>query len=328
MYAILVVFARFVCAGMAVRAKDCSTTLEMTVFRPRMCLTEYFKSMTCDFNKRAQYYLSNDPLQAATYCLRFSEGNQVGLSILDSQGINMHILNNPTAYKMSEISRELDLRSADNRYAIYEYFNPNIFGIPALTPPGDENVDLVGLLYIYQNITTTLGPVKDLTAIPYIDTVLEYIRSYPVSGPQYIADLQYNALFASITASVPTSQANTKLARLMNDFAAADSITIEFNNFGSASYNTVIFLLILLCAAAGNLINPVFINFLNARLVRYQRIITILLEGTGTASIQESFAQTLPINTLNDGICYFAYNLHLPFGKLARIVFSQTNLGK
>lgn len=325
MYALVFVFALFASVVVAIRERDCSTALEMALFRPRMCLTSYFKSLTCEFNKQAQYYLSADPLRAATFCLRFSEENQVGLSIIDPQGINMCILNNPTAFKMAQIGQELDLRSAANRYAIYQYYDPQLDGVPHLPPLGDENVDIVGLYYIYRNISVTLNPVKSQSAIPYIDTVLEYIRSYPVSGPQYNVDLQYNAMFATITASIPTSQAKEKLTILMNTIASIDNVQIEFNDIASASFDTVIFLIVLLRVAANNVATPL-VNTLSERLLRYQRIRMILLEGTGAASIQQSFAQPLPINTRGDGICYYSYNINLPTGSLVRIVFSQTNL--
>lgn len=326
MYALVFVFALFASVVVALREGGCSKALEMALFRPRMCLTNYFKSLTCEFNKQAQYYLSADPFRTATFCLRFSEENQVGLSIIDSQGINLCILNNPTAFKMAQIGQELDLRSAANRYAIYQYYDPQLVGVPHLPPPGDENVDIVGLYYIYRNISLTLNPVKNQSVIPYIDTVLEYIRNYPVSGPQYNVDLQYNAIFATITASIPTSQAKEKLTILMNTIASIDNVQIEFNDIASASFDTVVFLIVLLRVATGNLANPLFLNTLSERIIRYQRIRMILLEGTGAASIQQSFAQPLPINTRGEGLCYYSYNINLPTGNLVRIVFSQTNL--
>ncbi len=62
---------------------------------------------------------------------------------------------------------------------------------------------------------------------------------------------------------------------------------------------------------------------LSIRLENYGRMKSIMLMYQGITSIQKKF---VPINVYENGICSFAYNLHLAFGNLVRIIFSQTEL--
>ncbi len=65
---------------------------------------------------------------------------------------------------------------------------------------------------------------------------------------------------------------------------------------------------------------------LDVRLSNYKTVQTVMLGLQGTPGIVKSFAQLLPVNTMEEGLCQFGYNLLLPYGKLTRVIFGQTDM--
>lgn len=307
----------------------CSLKLEQAVFKPKVCGVNYFKNLACELNPQVQQTALLDRQSTARLCLRFSKEHQVDLSILDAQGLDMCTLNNPTANLISQISGLLKYRSATDRKQIYDYYAaivtfPSFPPIPAATSP---DLDSIGMLWLYFYLLTFLDQ-GNLFIDPYIIAMLDYIKTYPNSGLQSSADLDMINQIAYIIASVNAK--NT--VKFMNEVLALLNLASYPFVEDLISADTVVFLAFLLQYAtlsqevdeSGQYIElpP------NIRMQNYAKEKNALLVAQGAAGIIKSFSQFMPINTVNEGICNYAYDMHLEFAKVVRIVFSQSGMLK
>lgn len=165
----------------------CALQLQSAVFKPKFCGADYFEQLSCNLNSQlTRLNVDYFSPEVAQLCLRFASENQVQLSLLNAQGIDMCTLNNPTARLMALITSALNLRSSNDRRSIYVYYKTLYPGSPGVDiPPADSpDLDSIGIFYVYYYIpaSTLLEPA--LTAPQYCHQVLDYINTYPVAGPQ------------------------------------------------------------------------------------------------------------------------------------------------
>ncbi len=237
---------------------------------------------------------------------------------MDPWGIDQCIRNNPTAAALALVGKSLLYRSAEDRYAIYEYYDPHV-GFPQ-PPVGDQTMDIIGLLHIYQNITNPRD-VKLTQNLAYLALdVVDYINGYPNSGPQNVPDIQYQMLFANLVASVPESEA---AQYFKNVWKAYQHSNYRFGNPFYFSYYTSAYLLDVLSWTG------VFNDGLSSyaqRASNYNSMRYYMLFYQNVTGILKSYAQPVPVNVYKNGVCSYAYNLLLPFGEMKRIIFSQTEI--
>jgi hypothetical protein len=305
---------------------SCAQELEMALFKPKVCGIEYFEKLACELNYRIPKLQNFGGAVAAEFCLRFSKANQVGLSLLNAQGLDMCTLANPNAYAMEQIPRELLLRSRADRYQIYEYYYEllnNAFPLP-ISGPEDPVLDVLGLMYIYLYLFLKCENERIINAVPEIEPVLAYIRSYGIAGPQISMDLSANQVFAAITASVPVNQIYT----------FSDAVTALLGGDASSYYpipngwvgtETIrLLFLILKTDTYSSYTDTIFP--IEVRKNNYTKTQNDMMFLTGAAGIARSFAQIVPVNVYNEGACTYSYNLFLAQGNLVRVIFNQTDL--
>ncbi len=287
------------------------------LFKPEFCGIKYFEKLSCELNSELISAPVKNDAEMAKFCLQFSSETQVDLSILDAQGIDLCTLNNPTAASFILVGSSLLHRSAEDRYSIYLNYAREDYVQP---PPGDPNMDIIGLMHVYQNITLPDIQKRTQNIIPYAVEVLEYIESYPDSGLQVVSDIQNQVLFATLVASVPASEASQYF---INVWTAYQHSPYRTGNPFYFSYQTGQFLLSILSWTG--ILNGGLQSYSN-RAANYNSVNNLMFFYQEALGILKSFAQLLPVNTFQNDVCSYAYNLELPYGIIRRVIFSQNQI--
>lgn len=324
---LLVVVAAVVVVGLwmssfaRAQLDTCVVELQQALFRPNSCKSGYFENLKSRLNAQISQLSAFEDASVARFCLQFETENQVGLSILDAQGLPLCTLNNPNAYAISHISRELNLRSRNDRYLIYQYYKSLAsLSYPPMSGPDDPNLDSAGLVYIYFYLfrTTMLDP--PYNAVPVIEPILAYIRAYPVAGRQNSMDLNMNHLFASITASVTLQDSPEFFTRVLKYFFPAHATPVNPSEIGGETIKFLYELLFLNVLGEEEPYQP------SVRQSNYGTTRNYLLLATNGAGLVKGFGQPLPIDAVKEGTCQYGYNHFLDAGTMVRIIFSQADL--
>ncbi len=252
-------------------------------------------------------------------CSQFSFVNKVGLSILNPEGIDICTLKNPTASAYILLVKSLLYRSASDRRLIYLNYQPNPGTIP-LPPADSPNFDAIGLYYIYRNIYVYFINQRPPTGVPYILSIVEYINTYNLSGLQQSLTLENFHLFSTISASVPSSVCIPYFFKVLSAYFE-EPIVINTANQGYYTVQSFYNLVYYTFADDNRNIFP-----LSVRLDNYIRVQNYLLFYQGASGIIKSFSQFVPVNVYENGLCFYSYNLDLPYGHVVRIILSQTQL--
>ncbi len=319
MLVLVVVLVLFVASVAGI--SPCALELEQAVFKPKFCGADYFKSLTRKLNPQLERWDSDHFYpNIAQLCLQFSYENDVQLSLLNSQGIDMCVLNNPTANFMNLITKSLNLRSSMNRQTVYlNYYNVTVNG-PAIPDASSSDLDSIGMYYVSYWIASEGYVTNATSSIEFSEQVLDYIRTFPVAGPQNSLDLENIGLFGLYLASVTAAQFDNFADVVVEEIVG---ITFDYPTDFSFSLQTSFLLWLLIYYST---IHDTVELPLNSRLENYKKVQNSMLRTQGIASIVKSFAQPLPITTMSDGLCQYGYNLLLPYGKMTRVVLGQEDL--